>query len=100
VAADLGVDVDALDLDEARLAVAEKQVPAIDRSRVSVTTVTLMKASKTPDLSCRVVETWMPRSRATTGAETMFTSGFVAFITPAITAQFSACRFISATVPS
>jgi hypothetical protein len=46
-----------------------------------------------------VVESSIPRSRAMIGAETMFTSGFVAFITPAMAAQFSASRFIPVTTP-
>ena len=41
----------------------------------------------------------MPRSLAITGAETMFTSGFVAFMMPATAEQFSASRFIADTVP-
>ncbi|MNP50488.1 hypothetical protein D3C76_1447570 [compost metagenome] len=51
-------------------------------------------------MPCVVVATWTPRSVAMTGAETMFTSGFVAFITPAMTEAFSAFRFISEATPS
>jgi hypothetical protein len=95
---DLGVDVDALDLDEARLAVGEHR--ARDGPRL------VLGLHHQPDVAVEdaglvlrrggKLDPAFPRDD---GAETMFTSGFVAFITPAMAAQFSALRFIPVTTP-
>ncbi len=79
---------------------SENTVPAIERWRVGVLTVSFRKPSNTPVLSCVVIEVLMPRSAAITGAETMFTSGFTGFISPASTAQSSALMFIFVVMPS
>ena len=77
-----------------------KTVPAIERSRVSVTAVILIYPSKAPDLSWLVVLICMPRSLAITGALTKFTSGLTFFMIPETAAQFNASRFIFETEPS
>jgi hypothetical protein len=74
VLADLGVDVDALDLDEARLAVGEHR--ARDRPRL------VLRLHDQPDVAVedaglvlRVVGKLDPAFPRMTGAETMLTSG-------------------------
>jgi hypothetical protein len=80
---DLGVDVDALDLDEARLAIGK------DRARDGPFALVGHHGQLDIALETRricpavVVEILMPRSFAITGADTMFTSGFTDFMMPA-----------------
>ncbi len=100
VAADVGVEVDALDLDEARLAVGEDragnragQVLGVDRQLdVAVDT--------RPVLSRLTSARMMPFSLIMIGAETMLTSATWGRMRPASSALVSALVFMPAIRPS
>ena len=62
-----------------------------------MTTVTVIRLSKSPSASRVVSSTTMPRSLATIGAETMLTSPSIGRSSPASAAEVSALMFICAT---